>query len=191
MAAISVLQRLDLGFERSAAVLADAARRFRRFARLDGFREAAADLLQLRQRLRRHLREPRQRLDAEGGIGRGLGAARIVVGEPIGDVEELAQAGRRLRGRNRLAVGGGVAGVLDEARLGRKRAADQRLERRFGEMRGERRLVGILQRPVVPVEPLDRGLQRQPAVERRGARVGCARGFPRAKHGRRCREIRL
>ena len=86
------LQRLDLGFERGAAVLAGAARRFGGLARLDRLLEAAADLLQLRQRLRRHLGEARQRVDPERGVRRRLGAARIGAGEPIGDVEEFAQA---------------------------------------------------------------------------------------------------
>ena len=171
------LQRSDLGFERGAAFLADLARKFGRLARLDRLLEAAADLLQLRQRLRRHLGKTRQRLDAERGIRRGLRAARIIAREPIGDVEEFAQAGRGLGGGNCLAVRGSVAGVLDEARLDRKRAPDQRLERGLGEMGGERRLVGVLQRPVMPVQPLDRGLQRQPAVERGGARIGMGEIF--------------
>ena len=130
-----------------------------------------------------HLRHARQRLDAEGGIGRRLRPARIGAREPIGEVEELAQAARGLAGRHLLAVRGGVAGVLHEARLDGERAADQRLEARLGEQRGQRRVVGVLQRAVVPVEPADGGLQRQPAVERRAARIGMrqrlgARGVP-------------
>ena len=59
------LQRLDLGFERGAAFFAHAPRGFGGFARLHGLLEAAGDLLQLRQRRRRHLRDARQRFDAE------------------------------------------------------------------------------------------------------------------------------
>ena len=86
------LQRLDLGFERSAAFFADAPRGFGGLARLDRLLEAAGDLLQLRERRRRHLRDARQRLDAEGRIGRRLRPARIGAREPIGDMEEFAQA---------------------------------------------------------------------------------------------------
>ena len=98
-------------------------------------------------------------------------------------MEEFAQAACGLSGRHRLAVRGGVAGVLHEARLDGERAADQRLEARLGEQRGQRRVVGVLQRAVVPVEPADGGLQRQPAIERRAARIGMrqrlgARGMP-------------
>ena len=113
----------------------------------------------------------------------GFAPARVGAREPIGEVEELAQAAGGLSGRHRLAVRGGVAGVLHEARLDGERAADQRLEARLGEQRGQRRVVGVLQRAVVPVEPADGGLQRQPAVERRAARIGMrqrlgARGVP-------------
>ena len=68
------LQRLDLGFERGTAFLADAPRRFGGFAGLDCLLEAAGDLLQLRERRRGDLRDARQRLDAEGRIGRRLRA---------------------------------------------------------------------------------------------------------------------
>ena len=171
------LQRLDLGFERGAAFLADAPRGFGGVARLDRLLEAAGDLLQLRERRRRHLRDARQRFDAEGGIGRRLRPARIGAREPIGDVEEFAQAACGLSGRHRFAVRGGVAGVLHEARLDRERAADQRLEARLGEQRGERRVVRVFQRAIVAVEPADGGLQRQPAVERRAARIGMRQGL--------------
>ena len=73
-------------------------------------------------------------------------------------MEEFAQAGRRLGGRYGLTVGGGVAGVLDEARLDGERAPDQRLEAWLGEQRGERPVVRVLQRAVVPVNPTDGGL---------------------------------
>ena len=98
------LQRLELGFERGTAVFADAAREFGLFALLDRLLEAPADLLQLRERLRRHLRQSRQRFDAEGGVGRRLRAAPIGAREPVGDVEEFAQAGGRLSGRDRFAM---------------------------------------------------------------------------------------
>ena len=166
------LQRLDLGFERSPAFLADAPRGFGGFARLDRLLEAAGDLLQLRERRRRHLRDLRQRLDAECRIGRRLRAAGVGARKPIGDVKEFAQAAGGLSGRHRLAVRGGVAGVLHEARFDGERAADQRLEARLGQQCGQRRVVGVLQRAVVPVEPADGGLQRQPAVERCAARIG-------------------
>jgi hypothetical protein len=120
------LQRLELGFERGTAVFADAAREFGLFALLDRLLEAPADLLQLRERLRRHLRQSRQRFDTEGGVGRRLRAARIGTREPVGDMEEFAQAGGRLSGRDRFAMRCGVAGVLDEARLGGERLSDQR-----------------------------------------------------------------
>lgn len=119
------LQRLELGFERGTAVFADAAREFGLFALLDRLLEAPADLLQLRERLRRHLRQSRQRFDTEGGVGRRLRAARIGAREPVGDMEEFAQAGGRLSGRDRFAMRCGVAGVLDEARLGGERLSDQ------------------------------------------------------------------
>jgi hypothetical protein len=88
------LQRLELGFERGTAVFADAAREFGLFALLDRLLEAPADLLQLRERLRRHLRQSRQRFDTEGGVGRRLRAARIGTREPVGDMGRI-RAGRR------------------------------------------------------------------------------------------------
>ena len=102
----------------------------------------------------------------------GLGSVSIGAGEPIGDVEEFAQRACGLRTRHRLAVRRGVAGVLDEARLDGERAADQRLESSVRREGGERRIVGVPEGAVVPVEPVDRGLQSQPSVERGGARIG-------------------
>ena len=66
----------------------------------------------------------------------------------------------------------GVAGVLHEARLDGERAPHEHLETRLGDQRGQCRVVGVLQRAVMPVEPADGGLQRKPAVERRPARIG-------------------
>ena len=108
---------------------------------------------------------------------RGLGAARVVVGEPIGDVKELAQTGRALGGRHGLAVNGGVAGVLDEPRLHRKRLPDQRLEARLGEMGGKRRLERVFQGAVMAKQPEHRGLQSEPRVKSRRARIGVRKIF--------------
>jgi hypothetical protein len=87
-------------------------------------------------------------------------------------MEELTQAGRGLRRRYGLAVRGGVAGVFDEARLDRERLPDQRPEARLGEMGGKRRLERVLQRPVTAVQPKNGRLQRQPAIESGGTRIG-------------------
>src|SRR5262249_11755291 len=100
---------------------------------LDCLLVAAANLLQLRERRGGDLRDLGQRLDAEGSVSCWFGTFRVGAYEPIGEVEELAQAARRLAGGHLLAVDGGVAGVLHEARLDRERAADQRLEARFGQ----------------------------------------------------------
>jgi hypothetical protein len=59
------LQRLNLGFKRCPAFFADAPRGFGGVARLDRLLETAGGLLQLRERRRCHLRDARQRLDAE------------------------------------------------------------------------------------------------------------------------------
>ena len=166
------LQRLELGFERGTAVFADAAREFGLFALLDRLLEAPADLLQLRERLRRHLRQSRQRFDTEGGVGRRLRAARIGAREPVGDMEEFAQAGGRLSGRDRFAMRCGVAGVLDEARLGGERLSDQGPEGRLGKVCRQRRLERVFQGAVVAKKPVDRGFQREPSIERRGTRIG-------------------
>jgi hypothetical protein len=144
------LQRLDFGFECGAAFLAHAPRFFSGLPRRDRLLETAGDLLQLGQRRGGDLRELRQRLDAEGRLGRRLRALRVGAGEPIGDVEELAQAAGGLAGRHLLAVDGGVAGVLHKARLDRESAAEERLEARLGKQRGKRRVVGVVQRGIVP-----------------------------------------
>ena len=66
---------------------------------------------------------------------------------------------------------GGVARVLDEARLELERLAHERPEARLGEVGCERGLVGALQRPVVREQPGDGRLQREPRVEGAAARI--------------------
>jgi hypothetical protein len=66
----------------------------------------------------------------------------------------------------------GVAGVLDEARLGGDRLSDQGPEGRLGKVCRQRRLERVFQGAVVAKKPVDRGFQREPSIERRGTRIG-------------------
>src|SRR6266481_2260978 len=96
-------------------------------------------------------------------------------------MKELAQRRCSLDGRDRLAMSCSIAGVLDETRLGRKRLTNERSKRWLGKMRCQRRFVGILQCPVMAVQPGNRGLQRQPAVKRGATRVSL-REILRTRH---------
>ena len=58
-------------------------------------------------------------------------------GEPIGEMKEFAERRARLRRRDRLAMRGRIADVLDEARLDGKRPADERLKARLRQIGGE------------------------------------------------------
>ena len=102
-----------------------------------------------------------------------LRPARVGPGQPIGEMEQLAQRGDRLVGRHgpRL-VHRHVAEVLDDPRLGDERAPDERSERRFMDACRERGLVRVSQAAVALVEPPDRDLERKPGVEARGTRIG-------------------
>ena len=166
------LEGFDLGLKRRPTSLADAPRGFRVLARLNLLLEAASNVLQFRERDRRHLRNAWQRLYAEVRVGRRLCTTGISAREPIGDVKEFAQAAGSLGGRYWPTVRGCVAGVLHKAGLDGERPADQHLEAWLGEQRRQRPVVRVFQRAVVPVNPTDGGLQCQPAVERRGPWVG-------------------
>ena len=127
----------ESGLQRGAALLAGAARVFGLVAGFDIVLKAPGDFLKLRQRSGGDLRQTRQGLDAENGVRRGFVALGVGARQPIGQMKKFTQGGGRQLGGDRLAVGGGVADILDETRLDRKRLPDQRLKTRFGEIGGE------------------------------------------------------
>ena len=93
-------------------------------------------------------------------------------------MKEFAQRGDRALPRHGPGfVDGRIAEVLDDPRLGDERRADQLLERRFVDARGERRVVRVAQARLVAIEPLHHPFQGEAGVEAGGARIGMREGF--------------
>ena len=97
---------------------------------------------------------------AENASAGRLRAACVGAGEPIGDVEQLAQARDcAVEADAARLVGRLVAKILDDARLGDQRGTKHLLKCRLVDAGRERGFERILQRPFVAIEPVDDCLQ--------------------------------
>lgn len=159
-------QRRNLGFELCPLGFANEALGFRFLPRLHGIGKPPGGLLELGQRLCRNRGVQGQSLRRKLDHGIGLGALSVSAHQPVGNMKQLADGRDRVSGRNGLGfMGGLVAEVLDDARLGDERRAEELLEGCFVDASGERPLVRVVQARFAAVEPIDDRLQRQPRID--------------------------
>ncbi len=110
--------------------------------------------------------------------GRGLGACGIGARDPVADMEQLAHRADSRRPGDRLAavMGGAVAQIADEMRLGDDLRPGQFGKAWLGDQGGKIVVIGPPQRRVAGVKPFHRDFQRQPCPETGAARIR-ERGF--------------
>lgn len=185
------LQAPDLGLQFGARVLGFQPFGLGLLARLDLLHIASCRFLKLAQFQRIDAGRARQSVGGKGQGGRRLFAFGIGMDQPVADMKQLAHDGEGALALNRPRVmHGAIAQILDQLGLGDDAVAGQGAEARLMDQRGQCLFIGFFQRPVVGIEPLDGGFQRQPPVETGGARIVQRRRLGLARMVMDCGEFR-